>query len=52
MMDMVQGQGIVNYDCVWILKPLKVYYKTYLYMKVSDFTKMGRFNTTDNFFLW
>lgn len=37
MMDMVQGR----YDCVWIVAPSEIYFKTHVYLKIAEFTKMG-----------
>lgn len=45
MMDMVENDNNVQYDCVWIVKSLTVYYKSHLFLEVADFTKMGKFNS-------
>lgn len=42
MINMI-GHGMKTYDCVWLIRSLKNYLhtKTYIYLKVIDFTNMG-----------
>lgn len=48
MMDMVQNQeNTIEYDCVWIVKSLTVYYKSHLFLEVADLTKMGKMEILD-----
>lgn len=31
------------YDCVWIVSPSDTHFKTHVYLKIIDFTNMGKF---------
>lgn len=43
MMDMVGGERVKTYDCVWLIRPPKnfLHMKTHMYLKVIAFADMG-----------
>lgn len=45
MMDMTQDTAV--YDCVWIVRPSKLnnlHFRTHIYLKIVDFSGMGKYN--------